>query len=86
MVHFAQMAFGAGTHARIPADLSGQADLLIPHVAADVILAGSYLVVLGGLIWFLRRRPDLVRDHWLLGLLIGCFLAVIAVARLADAI
>ena len=86
MVHFAQMAFGAGTNARISADLSGQVDLLIPHVAADVILAGSYLVVLGGLIWFLRRRPDLVRDHWLLGLLIGCFLAVIAVARLADAI
>jgi PAS domain S-box-containing protein len=86
MVYVAQIAFGAGTQVPIPAQLSGQAELLVPHVAADVILAGSYLVVLGGLIWFLRRRPDLVRDHWLLALLIGCFLAVIAVARLADAI
>jgi len=56
------------------------------HAAADLILAASYLAIFGALVWFLRRRPDLVRDHRLLAFLVGCFLALSAVARLADAI
>src|SRR5947209_10623661 len=60
--------------------------IFIAQSAADLILAASYLAVLAGLVWFLRRRPDLAREHWLLGLLIGCFLALAALTRIADAV
>src|SRR5947209_8195475 len=78
--------FGAAGAARLEGDMLRRPDILIPQAAADLILATSYLAILSGLIWFLRRRPDLVRDHRLLALLIGCFLALSAAARLVDAI
>lgn len=67
-------------------DVLRRPDMLILQTAADLILAASYLAILAGLIWFLRRRPDLIRDHRLLAVLVGCFLALSAVVRLADAI
>jgi PAS domain S-box-containing protein len=63
-----------------------QSGVLVAQAAADLVLAASYLAVLCVLAWFLRRRPDLVRHHWLLGLVIGCFLAFAALTRVADAI
>jgi two-component sensor histidine kinase len=78
--------FGTAGAAPLEADMLPRPDILIAQTAADLILAVSYLAILGGLIWFLRRRPDLVRDHRLLAFLIGCFLALSALARLADAI
>ena len=63
-----------------------RSDLLIAQTAADLILAASYLAILAGAIWLLRRRGDLVRNHRMLAFLIGGFLALSAVARLADAI
>jgi two-component sensor histidine kinase/PAS domain-containing protein len=78
--------FGAAARSPLESDRLLGPEIQIAQTAADLILAISYLAILGGLIWFLRRRPDLVRDHWLLGLLIGCFLALSAVVRCADAI
>jgi two-component sensor histidine kinase/PAS domain-containing protein len=66
--------------------LFGTAGGALLQPAADLVLAASYLAILGVMIWFLRRRPDLGRDHRLLAFLIGCFLALSAVVRLADAI
>ena len=78
--------FGTAGEMPLEGDMLRRPDILIPQAAADLILATSYLAILSGLIWFLRRRPDLVRDHRLLALLIGCFLALSAAARLVDAI
>jgi hypothetical protein len=78
--------FGTAGGTPLEGDMLRRPDILIPQAAADLILATSYLAIVAGLIWFLRRRPDLVRDHRLLALLIGCFLALSAAARLADAI
>src|SRR5437588_1509485 len=78
--------FGSAGGIPPEADMPQRSAILIAQSAADLILAASYLAILSGLIWFLRRRPDLARDHWLLGLLIGCFLALAALTRIADAI
>jgi len=78
--------FAAAGGARLEGDMLQRPYILIPQAAADLILAISYLAILAGLIWFLRRRPDLVRDHRLLAFLIGCFLVLSAAARLVDAI
>jgi PAS domain S-box-containing protein len=64
----------------------GLPEILVSHIAADVILGAAHLAVLAALIWFLQRRPDLVRDQWLLALLIGGFLAATAISRVSQAI
>src|SRR2546430_2099312 len=78
--------FGTAGEMPLEGDMLRRPDILIPQAAADLILATSYLAILSGLIWFRRRRPDLVRDHRLLALLIGCFLELSGAARLVDAI
>src|SRR5947199_5657660 len=78
--------FGTVGGTPLQLDTLRRPDILIPQTVGDLVLATSYLAVLAVLIWFLRRRPDLVRDHRLLAFLTGCFLALSAVARLADAI
>src|SRR5262245_31316713 len=67
--------FARASGTPLEAAMPQQSGILVAQAAADLVLAASYLAVLCVLAWFLRRRPDLVRHHWLLGLLIGCFLA-----------
>lgn len=86
MIAIANWLFGAAGEAGLEGDMLQRSEILISQAAPDLILAMSYLAILAGLIWFLRRRPDLVRDHRLLAFLIACFLALSAAVRLIDAI
>jgi PAS domain S-box-containing protein len=79
------LAWLFGTTGPVAAEMSGRPDLAIVQVTADLILALGDLAVLAGLTWFVRRRHDLVSEHRLPALLLGAFLGLSAVARLADA-
>ncbi len=78
--------FGPDGGTPLEGDMLRWPESLVPQIAADLILAAGYLGILAALIWFFRRRPDLVRDHRLLAYLIGGFLALSAIVQLADAV
>src|SRR5437764_14978003 len=86
MGNVSDVLFGIAGSSGIRADVLGVPEILVSHIAADLILGAAHLAVLAALIWFLQRRPDLVRDQWLLALLIGGFLAATAISRVAQAI
>ena len=72
---------GTLTH---PGHLPGSLNILAPQVAADLIIAGSFLAALWAVVWFLRRRPDLVRDHQLFAWLLAAFILAAALSSVID--
>ena len=72
---------GTLTHA---GHLPGSIHVLAPQVAADLIIAGSFLAALWAVVWFLRRRPDLVRDHQLFAWLLAAFILAAALSSVVD--
>src|SRR4051812_14432005 len=64
--------------------LGWRADLIVPEVVSDLVIAASFLGVLIGMIWFLRRRPDLIAANRLLAFLLAAFVIAVATLRLLD--
>jgi PAS domain S-box-containing protein len=63
-----------------------QIDLLAPMIAIDLIVAASFLGALLAIVWFLRRRPDLFRDHQLFAWLLAAFVVSVAFSLIVDII
>ena len=62
----------------------GAVNVLAPQIAADFIIAASFLAALWAVVWFLRRRPDLVRDHQLFAWLVAAFVVAAALSSVVD--
>ena len=66
--------------------LPGRGHVLAPQIAADFIIAASFLAALWAFVWFLRRRPDLVREHQLFAWLLAAFIAAAALSSVVDVV
>ena len=66
--------------------LPGPGHVLAPQIAADFIIAASFLAALWAFVWFLRRRPDLVREHQLFAWLLAAFIAAAALSSVVDVV
>jgi PAS domain S-box-containing protein len=61
-------------------------ELIVLQVASDLVIAASFLGVLLGMVWFLRRRPDLILPNRLLAALLAVFVIAVAASRILEVI
>jgi PAS domain S-box-containing protein len=76
--------FGGPGDVPLGASLSWNPSLIALHVAGDLLAALSYIAILIGVIWFARRRDDLLRQHRMLAWLFGTLLVAAAATQVID--
>jgi PAS domain S-box-containing protein len=76
--------FGAPGAAPYGACLSWRPSLIALHVAGDLIAALAFIAIPVGIVWFARRRQDLLRQHRMLAWWFGGLLFVASATEIVD--
>jgi PAS domain S-box-containing protein len=62
-----------------------RADLLLLHALSDLAIAGSFLAIVTGIVWYMQRRFGIRRDYRLVTWMFSGFLLAAGLSHLIDA-